>query len=182
MRVNNERLSTKIWYTLGSMAILFLLAMFILMLTSFTRGTTLFDIVLYCALLFWGSVLARFVVYHWGYYTIDDTGITRCFFFYKKHYYWYDLKFITKAREVSRRTDQNDRHYTVTTYKIIASVEIPVEDFKRKHTSSMFSDKCFYMPYSEELENYIIAKAPARCYIDSYIIDERISRENQYIK
>ena len=55
---------------------------------------------------------------------------------------------------------------------IIVSVEIPKEEFKRKHTYPMYSKKVFYIPYSKALEEYIIVNAPIECYTYSYIVDD----------
>ncbi len=109
------------------------------------------------------------LIYPLGYNIVDETGITRHFLFFKKHYNWNDLQFISKTRTYGR--------LETIIEKMIVSVEIPKEDFKRNHTYRLFSKKCFYMPYSKELEGYIIAKAPIDCYTYSHFIDDTIDKK-----
>lgn len=112
-------------------------------------------------------------IYPLGHNIIDETGITRHFLFFKKHYNWNDLQFISKTRTYGK--------YNVPMQKIIVFVEIPKEAFKRSHTYCLYSKKCFYMPFSKELEGYIIAKAPIDCYTYSYFIDDTTDEKyNKY--
>lgn len=123
-------------------------------------------------LMYWLSDIIFFVsrfIYPLGYNIVDETGITRHFLFFKKHYNWSDLQFISKTRTYGR--------LECVIEKMIVSVEIPKEDFKRKHTYPMYSKKVFYMPYSKGLEEYIIAKAPIECYTYSYIIDDTVNKK-----
>lgn len=106
------------------------------------------------------------LIYSLGYNEIDPNGITRHFLFYKKHYSWNDLQFISKSRTQGR--------LGASIEKIVVSVEIPIENLKRKNINPMYSKKCFYIPYSQDLEEYIIANSPITCYTYSYIIDDTI--------
>lgn len=125
-------------------------------------------------------------IYPLGYNVIDGRGITRHFLFFKKHYNWNDLQFISKTRTHARIGRGGFGAYNAfsdhdgvgcVVEKIIVSVKIPKEAFKRSHTYRLYSKKCFYMPYSKELESYIIAKAPIGCYTYSYFIDDTIDKK-----
>lgn len=163
MRVDNQGLSFKIWNTIFVLAFLILIVTLII----FTAlEALLLDIIgIIVCFLFYSLIFILVTIYTWGYYKIDENGITRCFLFLKQHYKWEDLQFIAKSRTYIRFS-------WAVCEKIVVSVKIPKEDFKRKHTYPMYSKKIFYMPYSKGLEEYIIAKAPIECYTYSYIIDD----------
>lgn len=171
MRVDNSSRSFKI----GSIIFVFAFLIFIVALIIFSAiEVLLLDIIWIIAVFSFYLLISVFAtIYNLSYYTIDETGITRCFLFSKKHYSWDDLQFIAKARHYIRFSGSTGETITV-------SVTIPKENFKRKHAFRLFSKKSFYMPYSKAVEDYIIAKSPVGCYSYSYIVDnttdERIKR------
>ncbi|MBQ1992775.1 MAG: hypothetical protein II233_08390, partial [Clostridia bacterium] len=165
MRVNNNQRLYKIFYAIFTTFLLILIVA--LVISSVILNDSILDFLfinVYFSFEFLLLLLVTF--YSFGYNIIDENGITRCFLFYKKRYSWNDLQFISKSRtyiKCSRGVYE----------KVLVSVKIPKEDFKRRHTCRLFSKKCFYMPYSKELESYIIAKAPIDCYTYSYIVDDK---------
>lgn len=170
MRVNNAKLSFKIFFTIFTVYILSISIVVLIVMSSDLTGIMWQYVISDCCFLFINLSTIAFAVYCWGYNMIDENGITRCLLFFKKQYNWNNLQFISKSRTYIRT-----RYSTYTgevCEKIVVSVKILKEDFKRKHTSCLFSKKCFYMPYSKDLESYIIAKAPVECYTYSYIVDD----------
>ena len=162
MRVNNAESSFKIFFTILT-TILAICTVLIIMSENLT-GITWQYMLVNCYFLLVNLAEIAFTVYSWGYNIIDENGITRCFLFFKKQYSWNDLQFISKSRVYGKNWSIIE--------KIIISVKIPKEDFKKKHTYRLFSKNCFYMSYSKALESYIIAKAPVECYTYSYIVDD----------
>lgn len=164
MRVNNAKLSFKIFFTILTAYILSTSIVVLIVMSADLTGIMWQYVLSNCCSLFINLSTIAFAVYCWGYNTIDENGITRCLLFFKKHYNWNDLQFISKSRVCGRNWSIIE--------KIIVSVKIPKEDFKKKYTYRLFSKNCFYMPYSKTLESYIIAKAPVECYTYSYIVDD----------
>ncbi|MEE1125982.1 MAG: hypothetical protein U0L18_08655 [Acutalibacteraceae bacterium] len=173
MRVNNNQRLYKIFYAIFTTFLLILIVA--LVISSVILNDSILDFLfinVYFSFEFLLLLLVTF--YSFGYNIIDENGITRCFLFYKKRYSWNDLQFISKSRtyiKCSRGVYE----------KVLVSVKIPKEDFKRRHTCRLFSKKCFYMPYSKELESYIIAKAPIDCYTYSYIVDDTTNPKYDWI-
>ena len=165
MRVDNAKLSYKIWYSVSTTIILiFSIVVYVVSLISL-KTLSLYTIVFFSYFLFMCLVLVPATIHSLEYRIIDETGITRCFLFYKKHYSWDDLQFIAKARYYIRYSGSTGEN-------IVVSVTIPKENFKRKHAFRLFSKKSFYLPYSKAVEDYIIAKSPVGCYSYSYIVDD----------
>ena len=163
MRVNNTEFLFKFFFTILTSISSICIVVPIIM--SVALDSVTWDYVLFnCYYLLISLVLIAFTVYSWGYNIIDENGITRCLLFFKKQYNWNDLQFISKSRVYGKNWSIVER--------IIVSVKIPKENFKKKHTYCLFSKNCFYMPYSKDLESYIIAKAPVECYTYSYIVDD----------
>ena len=173
MRVNNNQRLYKIFYAIFT-PIMSILTVAIIISLVVLKEITLQTVYINAYFLFIILLSISVTFYSFGYNIIDENGITRCFLFYKKRYSWNDLQFISKSRtyiKCSRGVYE----------KVVVSVKIPKEDFKRRHTCRLFSKKCFYMPYSKELEGYIIAKAPIDCYTYSYIVDDTTSEKyNKY--
>lgn len=164
MRVNNAKLSFKIFFTIFTVYILSISIVVLIVMSSDLTGIMWQYVLSDCCFLFINLSTIAFAVYCWGYNIIDENGITRCLLFFKKQYNWNNLQFISKSRVYGKNWSIIER--------IIVSVKIPKENFKKKHTYRLFSKNCFYMPYSKDLESYIIAKAPIECYTYSYIVDD----------
>ncbi|MEE1280841.1 MAG: hypothetical protein UHK60_01110 [Acutalibacteraceae bacterium] len=162
MRINNTELSFKIFFTI--LTFVLLICTVLIIMSEDLTGITLQYILVNCYFLLVNLAEIAFTVYSWGYNIIDENGITRCFLFFKKQYSWNDLQFISKSRAYGKNWSIIE--------KIIVSVKIPKDDFKKKYIYRLFSKKCFCMPYSKALESYIIAKAPIECYTYSYIVDD----------
>ncbi len=164
MRADNAKRSYKIWYSVSTTVILILMVVYVVSLISL-KTLSLYTIVFFSYFLFMCLILVPATIHSLEYHIIDETGITRCFLFSKKHYGWDDLQFIAKARHYIKLSGS-------TGEKIVVSVTIPKENFKRKHAFCLCSKKSFYMPYSKAVEDYIIAKSPVDCYTHSYIVDD----------
>lgn len=163
MRVDNLDKSFNIGLII--FALIFSISLVLLIVVSIPSNGLGLGIILLCFFFsFMSLALALFTIFMLGYNVIDGHGITRHFLLYKKHYKWNDLMFISKARVYGKNWSIIE--------KIIVSVNIPKEKFTKTHTYRMFSKKCFYIPYSKKLEDYLIAKAPINCYTYSYIVDD----------
>lgn len=167
MRVRNSCLiDTKQLFTIFFIAIIFV-AILYLMIKLLPPSNYMVIAILTLFGMWWLGITLYFFscfIYPLGYNIVNETGITRRFLYFKKHYNWNELQFISKTRTYGK--------YNIPMQKIIVSVEIPKEAFKRRHTYRLYSKKCFYMPYSKELEDYIIAKAPIDSYTYTYFIDD----------
>ncbi len=97
-----------------------------------------------CIILFVTTLLA------FANYEINDKGITFEHLIYRNFYKWSDFKFIAKYNTQFRLTVENG---------FIFSHKLEKSNFKRIHTTIDFSTKYFNIPYSKELENYILIYA-----------------------
>lgn len=173
MRINNNQRSYKIFYAIFT-PVMSILTVAIIISLVVLKEITLQTVYINAYFLFIILLSILVTYYSFGYNIIDENGITRCFLFFKRHYSWNDLQFISKSRtyiKLSRSVYE----------KVVVSVKIPKEAFKRSHTYRLYSKKCFYMPYSKELESYIIAKAPIDCYTYSYIVDDTTNPKYDWI-
>lgn len=175
MRINNSEGSFNIGLAIFGLIFSILLVVLIV-LSILANGLNLEIILFSFFFLFISFALSLFSIFTLGYNVVDENGITRCFLFYKKRYNWNDLQFISKSRTYIKFSGG-------ICEKIIVSVKIPKDNFKNIHIYRMFSKKWFYMPYSKDLESYMIAKSPINCYTYSYIVDHTTDEKfNKYFQ